>query len=230
MNNILLSGETLNNQMIESQTVSGNDLNRKDLNRKDLNREDVNKKDLARKSLARKSLARENLSGRRSDNKTLKKKRLSGTTLKNHLKYIVPELKLALIKEPGVKPHAIHGPQEIEHLIEPMKFYPEEHFVTFHLDTKFQVVGYNEVSKGTVSASLVHPREVFKAAILSNSTAIICAHNHPSGIVKPSDEDIETTITLIKAGQILGVLVLDHVIIGGDELYSLRENRPDLWF
>jgi DNA repair protein RadC len=207
VNNILVNDLAVNNQMIDSQTVSGN---------------------MSVKS-AKKSLARENLSSRRSDNKTLKKKRLSGSTLKNHLKYIVPELKLALIKEPGVKPHAIHGPQEIERLIEPMKFYPEEHFVAFHLDTKFQVIGYNEVSKGTVSASLVHPREVFKAALLSNSTAIICAHNHPSGVVKPSNEDIETTITLIKAGQILGVLVLDHVIIGGDELFSLRENRPDLW-
>ena len=106
---------------------------------------------------------------------------------------------------------------------------PEEHFVTFHLDAKFQVIGYNEVSKGTVSASLVHPREVFKAALLSNSTAIICAHNHPSGIVKPSNEDIETTKTLIRAGEILGVQVLDHVIVGGADLYSLRENRPEIW-
>lgn len=213
MNNILVSGEIENRQMIDSQPVDSKAKSDKSLSSKS----------------ARKSLARQHLSSRRSDNKTLKKKKLSGTTLKNHLKYIVPELKLALIKEPGVKPHAIHGPQEIERLIEPMKFYPEEHFVTFHLDTKFQVIGYNEVSKGTVSASLVHPREVFKAALLSNSTAIICAHNHPSGIVKPSNEDIETTKTLINAGSILGVLVLDHVIIGGDELYSLRENRPDLW-
>ncbi|CAN5190205.1 hypothetical protein BH11CYA1_BH11CYA1_48760 [soil metagenome] len=173
--------------------------------------------------------ASQSLDSRRTDNKAVNKKRLSDISLKKHLKYIVPELKLALIKEPGVKPHEIHGPQEIRRLIEPMKFYPEEHFVAFHLDTKFQVIGYNEVSKGTVSASLVHPREVFKAALLSSSTAIICAHNHPSGIVKPSDEDIETTRTLIKAGEILGVLVLDHVIIGGDDLYSLRENRPDLW-
>lgn len=103
MNNILVNDLAVNNQMIDSQTVSGS---------------------MSVKS-ARKSLARENLSSRRSDNKTLKRKRLSGSTLKNHLKYIVPELKLALIKEPGVKPHAIHGPQEIERLIEPMKFYPD---------------------------------------------------------------------------------------------------------
>ena len=158
-----------------------------------------------------------------------RKEKLTKSVLKKHLKYIVPEIKLALIKEPGVKLHSIHGPQEIERLIEPMKFYPEEHFVTFHLDAKFQVIGYNEVSKGTVSASLVHPREVFKAALLSNSTAIICAHNHPSGIVKPSNEDIETTKTLIRAGEILGVQVLDHVIVGGVDLYSLRENRPEIW-
>lgn len=189
---------------------------------------------LESKGLAENSLVGKSMAGKRKDSagaggKISNRKKLSGGTLKNHLKYIVPELKLALIKEPGVKPHAIHGPQEIRRLIDPMKFYSEEHFVAFHLDAKFQVIGYNEVSKGTVSASLVHPREVFKAALLSNSTAIICAHNHPSGIVKPSAEDIETTSTLIKAGAILGVLVLDHVIIGGDELFSLRENRPDLW-
>ena len=158
-----------------------------------------------------------------------RKRKLTKSVLKKHLQYIVPEIKLALIKEPGVKPFAIHEPMSLKRLVEPMKFYSEEHFVTFHLDTKFQVVGFNEVSKGTVSASLVHPREVFKAALLSNSTAIICAHNHPSGIVKPSNEDIETTRTLIKAGEILGVQVLDHVIIGGDDLYSLRENRPEIW-
>jgi len=109
VNNILVSGEIENHQMIDSQPVDSKAKSDKSLSSKS----------------ARKSLARQNLSSRRSDNKTLKKKRLSGTTLKNHLKYIVPELKLALIKEPGVKPHAIHGPQEIEHLIEPMKFYPD---------------------------------------------------------------------------------------------------------
>jgi DNA repair protein RadC len=87
-----------------------------------------------------------------------------------------------------------------------------------------------EVSHGTISASLVSPREVFKAAILSNSFALLVAHNHPSGAqLSPSKEDLETTKQLLKAGKILGITVLDHVIVGGDEIYSIRENHPRIW-
>lgn len=89
--------------------------------------------------------------------------------LKKHLKYIVPHMRLALIKEPGAQPVPIACPDDIERFVEPLKLYSEEHFVTFHLDAKHQVVGYHIVSHGTVSASLVHPREVFKAALLANS-------------------------------------------------------------
>jgi DNA repair protein RadC len=80
-----------------------------------------------------------------------------------------------------------------------------------------------------VSASLVHPREVFKAALLANSTAIIVAHNHPSGSETPSLEDLETTKTLIAAGELLGVKVLDHVIVISTGLTSLRESHGYLW-
>ena len=94
---------------------------------------------------------------------------MNSRTLKKHLKYIVPELRLALLKEPGAKPQPIHGPDCLEKFVEPLKHYAEEHFVAFHLDAKNQVIGYHIVSHGTVTASLVHPREVFKAALLSNS-------------------------------------------------------------
>ena len=76
----------------------------------------------------------------------------------------------------------------------------------------------------------MHPREVFKAALLANSYAIIVAHNHPGGIETPSKEDIETTKQLIAAGELLGVMVLDHVIVTATGLGSLRENYPELWF
>jgi DNA repair protein RadC len=99
-----------------------------------------------------------------------------------------------------------------------------------HLNPKNQVVGYQEISHGTISASLVSPREVFKAAILSNSFALLVAHNHPSGAqLSPSKEDLETTKQLLKAGKILGITVMDHVIVGGDEIYSIRENHPNIW-
>ena len=87
-------------------------------------------------------------------------------TLEKHLKYIVPEMRLALIRETSVKPQMIRHPADVEKFIEPLRHYSEEHFVSFHLDAKNQVIGYHMVSHGTVSASLVHPREVFKAALL----------------------------------------------------------------
>ena len=71
---------------------------------------------------------------------------------------------------------------------------------------------------------MVHPREVFKVAILSNSASIIIAHNHPSGLVEPSIDDIQVTETLIRAGEIMGIDVLDHIIVGGSNNYrSIRE-------
>lgn len=77
--------------------------------------------------------------------------------------------------------------------------------------------------------ALVHLREVYKSAILSNSFALIVAHNHPAGSLKPSAEDIETTKTLIKAGQILGVSLLDHIVVSSKGSTSIRETEPDLW-
>lgn len=150
--------------------------------------------------------------------------------LKRHLKYLVPQYRLILIKEPGVKPTAITDPISFQHFVQPLAHYSEEHFIAFHLDVKFQVIGYHEVSKGTLSASLVHPREVFKAAILANSYAIIVAHNHPSGSIAASSEDIETTKTLIKAGKLLGIEVIDHCIVSSESMNSLRESEPQLWF
>lgn len=154
---------------------------------------------------------------------------MNSRTLKKHLKYIVPEMRLALIKEPGAKPVPIGCPDDLDKFVEPLKHYSEEHFVAFHLDAENQVIGYHIVSHGTVSASLVHPREVFKAALLANSCAIIVAHNHPAGSLSPSSEDIETTETLIKAGKLLGVSVIDHLIVSSNGSCSLRETRPHLW-
>ncbi len=90
------------------------------------------------------------------------------------------------------------------------------------LNTKNNITGINVVSIGSLNSSLVHPREVFKAAILGNAAAIILAHNHPSGDPSPSPEDLEITRRLVEAGKILGIEVLDHVIIG-DRWESLKE-------
>ena len=151
------------------------------------------------------------------------------SALKKHLKYLVPEMKLALIREAGVKPIAIKSAGCVGQFVEPMRHYSEEHFIAFHLDCKFHVIGFHEVSHGTLSASLVHPREVFKAALLANSYAIIVAHNHPGGSETPSKEDVQTTKQLIEAGELLGVHVLDHVIVTASGLASLRETHSHLW-
>lgn len=158
------------------------------------------------------------------------KKRQRGVRqLAKHLKYMVPEIRLALIREPESKALPVQCPQDVEKFVEPLRFYDTEHFVAFHLNARHEVTGYCIVSKGTVSASLVHPREVFKAAILSNSYAILVAHNHPGGSLTPSREDLETTEQLVSAGKLLGVPVVDHVIVAAGGIHSIRENRPDLW-
>ncbi|HEY9757672.1 MAG TPA: JAB domain-containing protein [Oculatellaceae cyanobacterium] len=154
---------------------------------------------------------------------------MDNKTLKKHLRYLVPEMKLALIREPGGKPLPVYTPDCLEKFVEPLKHYAEEHFVAFHLNVRNEVTGYHIVSHGTISASLVHPREVFKAALLSNAHAIIVAHNHPGGSVTASSEDVATTKQLIKAGDLLGVKVIDHIIVSSNGLTSLREDRGTLW-
>jgi len=149
--------------------------------------------------------------------------------LAKQLKYHIPEIKLMLVREPrktGIV--TVNTPEDAAIYLEPLKHYPEEHFVTLHMDVRHQVIGYHLVSHGTLSSSLVHPREVFKAALLANSHTILLAHNHPSGATHPSSEDLATTRQLLKAGALLGVSILDHVIVG-DDLYSIREHYPELF-
>jgi DNA repair protein RadC len=156
-------------------------------------------------------------------------KRVGARDLAKHLKYMVPQVRLALIREPQTKAPPIHCPEDMEKFVEPLKFYSEEHFVSFFLNARNEITGYSIVSHGTVSASLVHPREVFKAAILANAYAIIVAHNHPGGSLTPSREDLETTEKLIDAGKLLGVAVVDHVIVAVSGIYSIREQHSHFW-
>jgi DNA repair protein RadC len=95
-----------------------------------------------------------------------------------------------------------------------------EHFIVLMLDQKNKVIGINTVSTGSLTASVVHPREVFKPAIVGNAAAIVCAHNHPSGDPTPSKEDRALTTRLVAAGRLLGISVLDHIVVGdGTETY-----------
>jgi DNA repair protein RadC len=101
----------------------------------------------------------------------------------------------------------------------------KEHFYVMHLDVKSRVTLVELVSLGTLNASLVHPRETFRRAVIAGSASIIVAHNHPSGEVEPSDEDTKTTKLLHEAGNILGITLLDHIIFAEDKFHSFRENR-----
>ena len=89
--------------------------------------------------------------------------------------------------------------------------------------TKHQVIAYYEVSRGTLDATLVHPREVFKAAILANAAAVVVAHNHPSGDPTPSADDRALTTRLKEAGEVLGIPILDHIILADGRAVSLKQ-------
>ncbi|MGD9677322.1 MAG: DNA repair protein RadC [Vulcanibacillus sp.] len=124
---------------------------------------------------------------------------------------------------PQVK-YSIHSPKDAaEYLIDDIKFLKQEHFIILLLDTKNQIISKETISIGTLNSSIVHPREVFKPAIKKSVSAIILAHNHPSGDPTPSKEDIEITKRLTKAGEILGIDVLDHIIIGDSKYISFKE-------
>lgn len=99
-----------------------------------------------------------------------------------------------------------------------------EHFVALCLDTKNQPTCIQTVHIGSLNASIVHPREVLKSALLSNSASIIVGHNHPSNICDPSPEDIQVTERLKEAGTIIGIDLLDHIIIGTDTFKSLKDS------
>jgi DNA repair protein RadC len=108
-------------------------------------------------------------------------------------------------------------------LMEEMRHLREERFVCLFLNTKNQVIGRETLSVGSLNASIVHPREVFRAAIRRSSASILCAHNHPSGDPTPSAEDILLTRRLTEAGELIGIEVLDHLVIGDNRFISLKE-------
>lgn len=117
----------------------------------------------------------------------------------------------------------IAGPGDAAQLLAYLKREDREHFVCICVDANNNVLGVETVSIGTLSASLVHPRECLKAAILLNAAGVLIGHNHPSNSLEPSQEDIQTTRRLVKAGELMGIPVLDHIIVGDGGYTSMRE-------
>ena len=123
-------------------------------------------------------------------------------------------------------PRKIESPEEAYEAIKTITNVQEEAqevFGIFILNTKHKIVAVHEISRGTLNNSMVHPREVFKPAVLHNAAAIICFHNHPSGDPNPSQDDVTINSRLVEAGKIMGIEILDHIIIGDDEYVSLKE-------
>ena len=100
----------------------------------------------------------------------------------------------------------------------------QEYFYCIYLNQNKKLIDKKLLFKGTLNKSLVHPREIFKAAYLCSAASIICVHNHPSGNVIPSDEDIYITNTLVNIGKMQGIIIQDHIIIGDNNYFSFYEN------
>jgi len=145
------------------------------------------------------------------------------------MKVIAQKYRLKLVKEPegeyktGYKISSpVRAYEAFKDMLE-LHQQAEEVFAILTLDIKSNVTGVFEVSRGSISKSLVSPREVFKRAILNNACGIILGHNHPSGDITASDEDIKITEKLMEAGKIIGIKIVDHIIVGDNQYCSLKE-------
>lgn len=136
-----------------------------------------------------------------------------------------PRLKLSIIRERGpcYREQMTTSAAVYRLMGEEASSWDRERFLAVLLNGKNRVLGLHEVSVGTLTASLVHPREVFKAAVIANAAAIIVVHNHPSGDPTPSAEDIAITHRLREAGELLGIRILDHVILGDSRYVSFSD-------
>ncbi|NLW56167.1 MAG: DNA repair protein RadC [Firmicutes bacterium] len=143
--------------------------------------------------------------------------------------YEIPVIKLSVVKDSNFhsKTKKINTPIDAAKVIQDyLRGADREHFITLALDTKNRIVNIHTVSIGTLNSSLVHPREVFKSAIITNAASIIIAHNHPSGECYPSAEDLEITRRLIDAGSLLGIPVLDSIIVSDDSYLVNQRRKP----
>ena len=143
------------------------------------------------------------------------------------LKIIRPVFATLTIKEPlpsyMMGSRQITSSSDVYDLFRYLSNETKEHFIVLHLDTKNKIVCADQVSTGSLNASIVHPREVLKSTLLSSAAAIVLVHNHPSGDPTPSREDIEITKRIKECCEILGIRLLDHIITGDGEFMSFAD-------
>jgi len=136
------------------------------------------------------------------------------------------ELGRRIATEPREKRLRVSSPESLVALfMEEMRYYKKEVFNVLLLNTKGEIIGTDRISVGDLSSTVIHPREVFLSAIKRSAAAVAFVHNHPSGDPKPSNDDIITTKKLIAAGNIIGIAVWDHIVIGDGKYVSFREER-----
>lgn len=141
----------------------------------------------------------------------------------------VPFYHVALVRDEAVPYESptvtISSPDDVARACADLRAADREHFVVLMLNTKNGLIGRTQVSQGSLNASIVHPREVFKPAIVANAASVVLVHNHPSGQPQPSGADIQLVRRLVKAGDTLGVEVLDSVVMPGGEgePFSMRD-------
>ena len=124
-------------------------------------------------------------------------------------------------------PPPIRGPEDVADLpsVRRLREAKREHFLVLLLNARHECTGVDTVSIGSLNASIVHPREVFHPAIAASAAAVVLVHNHPSQNIEPSEEDLAITKRLVQCGELLGISVLDHVIIAGANICSLRARQ-----
>ena len=104
-----------------------------------------------------------------------------------------------------------------------LSYLKKEHLIGLFLDSRMKVIKKETIFTGSLNSSVIHPRDIFKKALDESAAAVIIAHNHPSGDPSPSEEDIQSSIEMKKAGDMLGIQFLDHIIIGDNKYFSLKE-------
>ena len=138
----------------------------------------------------------------------------------------IPKVQVSMVKEIYISNTAYRCSEDVansEIAEKELRNSDREKFICIHFSINNKIISYEVVSMGSLTSSIVHPREVFKAAILANAASVLFMHNHPSGNTEPSIDDIEITNRLCKAGSILGINILDHLIIAGNDYLSFRQ-------
>ena len=151
---------------------------------------------------------------------------IKGTKLQKQKLKAFFELTKRFSKEEKRHIKKIQRPRDVyELLVDDFIGLQVEQFRILLLDTKNQVKKIDIISEGTLNASIVHPREVYKSAVLNSASCIMLVHNHPSGDPNPSREDVNITNRLVEAGDLMGITVLDHIVIANRNYYSFKENN-----